>query len=330
MEGRRKQRSSSNKGGETGAQDHHRSTGGGHRHRRHRHSRDRRDRRDKEKKHTAVGVRRGDARAVVWFQMTDMCFGPSPETIGLGSSSCVYAAYAKSIDRHVAIKVGGGSHSKQIHHEVDLHLRIPRTPYFGRAVGTLYVGPSSVLCPSSNSFALGLVTILVRGCSLKYLVSQSETIPVKDVVLILSNVCDGLTAIHGAGLVHMDMSVSNVMIHVENDTIIKAVIIDIGLGRESGTELTDAQVAERAQERFVYLSNEREVSPASDVYSFGFLVKALVDNMKVDDPDAGSFSQCLRDIESCCVDYCPQERITVPQIKEILAGFSTASRKSST
>lgn len=114
---------------------------------------------------------------------------------------------------------------------------------------------------------------LVEGKTLKELI-KAETLPVKKVLDIAVQVCEGLTAAAEKGVVHRDIKSDNILLTPKN----QAKIMDFGLAKFKGaakeTE-TGSTVGTAA-----YMSPEQasgeEVDHRSDIFSFGVVLFELL------------------------------------------------------
>ncbi|MBV8176178.1 MAG: protein kinase [Verrucomicrobia bacterium] len=71
----------------------------------------------------------------------------------------------------------------------------------------------------------------VEGETLESLIKRSGRLEVKLALEITSQVAAGLAAVHEQNLVHRDIKPSNIMVHLKDDGVITAKIIDLGLAK---------------------------------------------------------------------------------------------------
>jgi predicted Ser/Thr protein kinase len=109
----------------------------------------------------------------------------------------------------------------------------------------------------------------VEGQSLKELISRQRTLPLERVRAYLSEICVGLSAAHGQGVIHRDLKPANVI--VTPDQRVK--IIDFGLARIANLEgMTATGMLLGTPE---YMAPEQikggHIDPRTDLYSLGAL-----------------------------------------------------------
>ncbi len=88
-------------------------------------------------------------------------------------------------------------------------------------------------------------------------------------------ICEGLVAIHEAGIIHRDLKTSNIM--VINDTLVK--ITDFGIARPKASNLTQTREIIGSVDYIspeVWLGNE--VTQSVDIYSLGIIFYQLLTN----------------------------------------------------
>jgi len=114
----------------------------------------------------------------------------------------------------------------------------------------------------------------VSGQDLKDFIRQSGQMGVGTAILIIKQVCEGLSEAHKLGIVHRDLKPNNIMIDKEGNVR----IMDFGIARslkEKG--LTEAGVMIGTPE---YMSPEqveaRGVDPRSDIYSLGIIMYEML------------------------------------------------------
>ena len=115
----------------------------------------------------------------------------------------------------------------------------------------------------------------VEGETLDQLIKRSGRLEVKLALEIARQVASGLAAVHKKSLVHRDIKPSNIMVSFEEEGVVTAKIIDLGLAKindESGAQTTiSASGAFAGTPEFA--SPEQilggEVDIRSDLYSLG-------------------------------------------------------------
>jgi serine/threonine protein kinase len=111
-----------------------------------------------------------------------------------------------------------------------------------------------------------LVTGFVNGLSLAEAVQDHGALPVASVLALAAGLAEGLAAVHAAGVVHRDLTPSNVLLASDGPRV-----IDFGISRAvEATQLTRTGIAIGSP---AYMSPEQAeggaVGPASDVFSLG-------------------------------------------------------------
>jgi serine/threonine protein kinase len=188
------------------------------------------------------------------------------EEIGRGAFGCVYRAWDEVLAREVALKVIPLAHpdvriADSVLREGRLLARI-RHPNVVTVHGAQQLGDE-----------IGLWMELVRGRPLGQIVRREGPLGPEEVTVVAVSLCHALSAVHGAGLVHRDLSAHNVMREAGG----RIVLMDFGTGRE-----TAATPGERRDLAGTppYMAPEvlsgRAASPASDIYSLGVLMFFLV------------------------------------------------------
>lgn len=144
--------------------------------------------------------------------------------LGEGAMGVVYRAHEPALDRHVALKtisaewVEDAAFSQRFHEEARALARIRHPNVVQLYTFGLHEG------------ACFLAMELIEGASLAEVIrlhkERDAWVSVHNAVMLLSQVIDGVAAIHAASLLHCDLKPSNVV--VEQDTG-RPVIIDFGV-----------------------------------------------------------------------------------------------------
>jgi serine/threonine-protein kinase len=113
----------------------------------------------------------------------------------------------------------------------------------------------------------------VDGCDLQLLLQEHRahgvTIPLRRVITILSQIGEGIDAVHAAGLVHRDLKPANIII--ERDTG-RPVLVDFGLAvprTEAGDERAAGTPDYMAPEQTGRDGTGAPISSAADLYALG-------------------------------------------------------------
>jgi len=198
--------------------------------------------------------------------------------LGLGGMGEVYLAVDTRLDRRVALKLLPAEFT----HEAERIRRFEREARAASALNhpnivTIYeIGQSDGTC--------FIATELVEGKTLRDLMPRAST-HTKEVMNVISQVADALSAAHSAGIIHRDVKPENIM--VRPDGYVK--VLDFGLAKL--TEPTPSHDEPRKKTVTVhtdtgavmgtvaYMSPEQalgeEVDQRSDIFSLGVVLYEL-------------------------------------------------------
>jgi serine/threonine protein kinase len=151
------------------------------------------------------------------------------EEIGTGAMGTVFRAWDESLDRPVAVKFL----LPELESRRDLVRRFQRE---ARAMAAVtHDNVAAIMALGTHGSAHFFVMEHIEGQSADVLLAaarRSGRMPPLHIVLkIIKQVCDGLAAVHRAGVVHRDIKPGNVIIETETG---RAVITDFGLVRRHG------------------------------------------------------------------------------------------------
>ena len=185
------------------------------------------------------------------------------EHIARGAHGDVIRAWDPRLDRRVALKLlgddgAGGDRASLAITEGRLLARV-RHPNVVTVHGADRIDGQA-----------GIWMEFIEGRTLRETVDAQGPLPVADAILVGLAICDGLVAIHAAGLVHRDVKAQNAM----RDASGHITLMDLGAGRDK----------ERVDDRFegtpMYLAPEvlrgAPSTAAADVYALGVLLFFIV------------------------------------------------------
>lgn len=192
------------------------------------------------------------------------------ERIGRGAFGEVYRAWDTRLDREVALKLlpAEAGDGEQCAPSIDGNSIIQEGRLLARVrhanVVTIY-GAERI------EGRIGLWMEFVRGRTLEQILEVGKVFSAAQAIDIGVELCEAMTAVHGAGLLHRDVKAHNVMLADDG----RVVLMDFGTGRE----LTDRSGGSLAGTP-LYLAPEvlrgEPASVTSDVYSIGVLLYHLV------------------------------------------------------
>ena len=185
--------------------------------------------------------------------------------LGEGGMATVYHARHTTLDRDVALKV--------MHPHLSSSTR--NRDRFAREAKTIErLNHDSILkildYSGSEKKECYIVTELIDGMTLKEIIESEQSLPSELVAIIAKSLTEALSYAHNLGIIHRDLKPENVMIR--RDGQIK--LMDFGIARiidDVHLTMTGNLVGSPA-----YMSpeqaQEKDLSPASDWFSFGTLL----------------------------------------------------------
>jgi serine/threonine-protein kinase len=188
------------------------------------------------------------------------------EPLGSGAFGRVYRAWDSRLDREVALKLlpaqpdGGDARASSIIDEGRLLARVRH-----QNVVTIY-GADRI------GDTIGLWMELVDGETVEQRLARGSPLTPAAVIDIGVQICEAVSAVHKAGLLHRDIKAQNVML--SNDG--RVVLMDFGTGWDTG----DSGIAGSLAGTPLYLApellREGKATVQSDVYSVGVLLYRML------------------------------------------------------
>ncbi|CAN5461658.1 hypothetical protein BH10ACT6_BH10ACT6_07980 [soil metagenome] len=192
------------------------------------------------------------------------------ELIGRGGSASVYRAHDLLLGRDVAVKIFlGGSEAELERAREELRL-LAQLGHHG-IVAVLDAGIDRSTPEDPRPF---LVMELLQGESVRRLIDDGE-LPVEMIGGIAFEVAEALEYIHRRGVIHRDISPSNIVLvdYGSRGSRPRARLTDFGIAVQSGWIPPSSDVAEGTA---AYLSPEQalryRLTTAADVYSLGLVL----------------------------------------------------------
>jgi hypothetical protein len=188
------------------------------------------------------------------------------EELGAGAYGRVYKAWDTTLEREVALKI------------IRLHRSDPATTAAVLREGQMLARirhRNVVTVHGAQRIAddVGLWMELVRGRPLARMIREDGPMGAEEAAVVGVSLCDALTAVHGAGLIHRDVKAQNVM----RESGGRIVLMDFGTGHDLA--VGQAGWGDMAGTP-IYMApevlSEGAWSPAADLYSLGVLLFFLV------------------------------------------------------
>lgn len=190
--------------------------------------------------------------------------------LGMGGMGVVFKARDRELDDLVALKMlraDRGFGAEEIERLKD-ELRLARRITHPNVLRTYDLGMVEGMPFISMEY--------VRGVTLRYLLDQTDRLPYSAGLRLARQLCHGLAAAHGVGVVHRDIKPENLILEPNGN----AKLMDFGIARrlsrpDPGVDTATGHVIGTPH----YLAPEQlrgdEATPRSDIYSAGVLLYEL-------------------------------------------------------
>jgi len=174
----------------------------------------------------------------------------------------------------------------------------------------------------------------INGIDLSEVIDGAE-LPFSKKLDIAIQICKGLSYAHKNGVIHRDIKPANIILDHHGD----AKILDFGIALTS-SENTNAGQKTTVVGTHGYIAPEQEndyaqATIASDIYSFGMLLKNLFVQNLADEDDLSQkinrLPKLLKEIISCCTDAQPSKRFaSLSDVRDMLLRVSQGSHLTKT
>ncbi|MCX6079190.1 MAG: protein kinase [Chloroflexi bacterium] len=194
------------------------------------------------------------------------------EALGRGGMARVYRAYHAQLDRFVAIKVL----RSDLVEDKDLLARFQRE---ARAIASLrHANIVQVFDFDTQDDCYYMVMELLEGNSLRAKLNsyrtESQRMPLPEVLAIIHDVLNGLGFAHSQGIIHRDVKPANIMLTSRGE----AVITDFGIAQIVGS--TQMTISGMLMGTLSYMAPEQGLQGAcdqrSDLYSLGIVLYEML------------------------------------------------------
>jgi predicted ATPase/Tfp pilus assembly protein PilF len=205
------------------------------------------------------GGTRGRASGPVLFRWGHL---EALELVGRGSFGEVYRAIDTRLQREVALKLRRGE------------TRVGDRRFLTEARDLAKIRHPNVVVvygADTHDGQIGFWTDFVHGQTLAHRLAELGPLTETAAIQIGIELCRAMQAVHGAGLVHGDVKIANVMID-EHDRV---VLMDFGAARPRGEEAIGGTVCSPLTTAPEILDGEAP-RPTADLYSLGTLLFQLV------------------------------------------------------
>jgi hypothetical protein len=178
---------------------------------------------------------------------------------------------------------------------------------------------------------------LVEGVTFLEAVRAGRTGVAETLAPLVSQLCDGLGALHDSGLVHRDIKPTNILVRPDG----RVVLLDFGFVRDAQALPATPQLSEGLVGTFAYMAPEQllgaAATSAADVYSTGALLHEALGGQPPD-PLLGATGDAstsalgdpvpepLRSTVAAMLRIDPLQRPQIREVRDVLLGRSAALR----
>jgi Protein kinase domain len=249
--------------------------------------------------------------------------------LGSGGMGRVYLGQSPG-GRLVAVKIIHG----HLAEDAGFRARFAREVAAARKVGGMFT--ATVVGDQLDGPIPWIATAYVPGPSLTAAVDRHGPLPSASVVALAAGLAEGLGAVHEAGVIHRDLTPSNVILAQDGPRIIDFGISSaVGATALTGTGFTIGSPGFMSPEQ----AEGKPVGPASDIFSLGAVLTfaatgegpfgtgssaaALLYKVVNGEPNIVGVPGALRPLIQRCLDKDPRRRPTASQfLADVASGYS--------
>ncbi len=236
------------------------------------------------------------------------------QLIGRGGSASVYRARDLLLGRDVAVKIFLGGVDTELERAREELRLLAQLSHHG-IVAVLDAGIDRSDASDPRPF---LVMELMRGDDVRHLITEGQ-LPIDMIGGIAFEVAEALEYIHRRGVIHRDISPSNIVLvdYGSSDSRARARLTDFGIAIQSGWTPPSSNLAEGTA---AYLSPEQarsyRLTTATDIYSLGLVLLECFTGVRAFQGDAVAAAMAR-------IEHDPEIPKSVPRAWRALLGRMT-------
>jgi HAMP domain-containing protein len=144
-----------------------------------------------------------------------------------------------------------------------------------------------------------------RGCSLRTWWATHSHLRERDLVVLLQPLLDGISLMHGAGFLHLDIKPDNIHVREDDGGL---VLLDFGSARRSAVEEWQAEIALTPGFAPIEQYHGHDQGPPTDIYAFGATLYWMVTGLEPPAADArmADPGSCVAAAKLCAGRFSPE------------------------